>query len=942
MSIAARARRLCFVKVSALAVCAWPPAVAGRRAPTRLPPMRQPPPRRGVRGLDLAAIDRSVHPGDDFYKFANGTWLATTEIPPDRSTWGPTENMAEVAAERTRALLEAAGTASPAPGTMQQQAADYYASYMDDAGIEAKGLAPLQPMLARIAAIDSHAALSRALGEELRADVDALNNTNFRTDRLLGVWVTAALDDPATSRPYLLQGGLDLPDREYYLENSPRMAGVRKEFAAHVARTLRLAGVADADAAAAAIVALETRMARVHASRAESIDVLKANNPWKREEFPGRAPGIDWGAFLAGARLDTAPVIIVWHPSAVRGLSALVHSEPLASWKHWLTFHAIDRNAAVLPKAFVDERFAFHGKVLNGTPQLAERWKRGIAATSAAIPEAVGQIYVARYFPPETKAQMQAMVKNLITAFGARIDRLEWMSAATKVKARQKLATLRVGVGYPDTWVDYRGLQIVRGDAFGNRQRAERFEYQRHLAKLGKPVDKGEWWMSPQTVNALNLPLQNALNFPAAILAPPYFDPAAPAATNYGAIGAVIGHEITHSFDDIGAMFDAGGRLANWWTRRTAAVPRRGGAAGGAVRRLRAVSRPAPQRPADAQREHRRRRRPCHRARRLAGVAWRHGRARARRLHRSAAVLSRLRPGLADQVAGAGAAPGRHHRRARARRVPRRHGAQPRRVVRRVRREAGPRPVSPPGPARARLVRMNGPSIVAASVRAREPIPITRRAGPCHPTCGEGGGAHPHQRQQRRFGHVIGHRCGSEAHGHPVHRVHARPVAQSKLEAVDRERLVERPEDLVVGVLQRVEIVELHVERRDRQTAGVEQRDRAHVLEPGVRAGELEQHLHVPVAAAGIFVEHDEVGAPETLEREAERIHGHRPTIRGGGAAASDASDHMRRDRRGGGWDGCAGKRGYRECTGHLNQAARPTRGRHCECAADHHDASQA
>ena len=475
--------------------------------------------------------------------------------------------MAEDAAERTRALLEAAGKASPAPGTIEQQAADYYASYMDDAGIEAKGLAPLQPMLARIAAIDSPAALSRALGEELRADVDALNNTNFRTDRLFGVWVTAALDDPATSRPYLLQGGLDLPDREYYLENSPRMTGVRKEFAAHVARTLRLAAVADADAAAAAIVALETRMARVHASRAESIDVLKANNPWKREEFPGKAPGIDWGAFLAGARLDTAPVIIVWHPSAVRGLSALVRSEPLASWKHWLTFHAIDRNAAVLPKAFVDERFAFHGKVLNGTPQLAERWKRGIAATSAAIPEAVGRIYVARHFPPETKAQMQAMVKNLITAFGARIDRLEWMSAATKVKARQKLATLRVGVGYPDTWVDYRGLPIVRGDAFGNRQRAERFEYERHLAKLGKPVDKGEWWMSPQTVNALNLPLQNALNFPAAILAPPYFDPAAPAATNYGAIGAVIGHEITHSFDDIGAMFDAGGRLANWWTK---------------------------------------------------------------------------------------------------------------------------------------------------------------------------------------------------------------------------------------------------------------------------------------------------------------------------------------------------------------------------------------
>jgi len=337
--------------------------------------------------------------------------------------------------------------------------------------------------------------------------------------------------------------------------------------AGHVARTLALAGVPNADAAASAIVALETKMARAHASRAESLDVLKANNPWRREDFARKAPGLDWDAFLAGARLGTEPVIIAWHPGAVRGLSALVRSEPLDSWKRWLTFHAIDRNAAVLPKAFVDERFAFHGKVLNGTPQLAERWKRGVAATNAAIPEAVGQIYVARYFPPETKAQMQAMVKNLVTAFGARIDRLEWLSPDTKRKARQKLATLRVGVGYPDTWVDYRGLQIVKGDAFGNRQRAELFEYERHLKKLGKPVDKGEWWMSPQTVNALNLPLQNALNFPAAILAPPFFDPAATAAANYGATGATIGHEITHSFDDQGAMFDADGRLSNWWTK---------------------------------------------------------------------------------------------------------------------------------------------------------------------------------------------------------------------------------------------------------------------------------------------------------------------------------------------------------------------------------------
>jgi len=553
---------LALVVSSGLAASSCRQAASNAPAAATAPPA---PP--AVHGIDVAAIDRSVNPADDFYKFANGSWLAQTEIPADRSTWGPGDAMTEEAARRTRGLLEAAGAAAAAAGSVQQQAADYYASYMDEAGIEAKALTPLAPMLERIAAIDSHTALSRALGEELRADVDALNNTNFRTDRLFGVWVTAALDDLSTSRPYLLQGGLDLPDREYYLGTSARMVGIRQEYAGHIARTLRLAGVPDADAAAAAIVALETKMARVHATRAESLDVLKANNPWPRAEFARRAPGLDWDAFLAGARLDTAPIVIVWHPAATRGLSALVRSEPLAAWKHWLTFHAIDRNAAVLPKAFVDERFAFHGKVLNGTPQLAERWKRGVAATNGALPEAVGQLYVAKFFPPETKAQMQAMVKNLVTAFGARIDRLDWMSPATRVKARQKLATLRVGVGYPDAWVDYRGLQIVKGDAFGNRQRAERFEYERQLAKIGKPVDKGEWWMSPQTVNALNLPLQNALNFPAAILAPPYFDPAAPAAANYGAIGAVIGHEITHSFDDQGAMFDAEGRLSNWWTK---------------------------------------------------------------------------------------------------------------------------------------------------------------------------------------------------------------------------------------------------------------------------------------------------------------------------------------------------------------------------------------
>lgn len=539
-------------------------ACGGCKGPDKAPAASAPP---AARGIDISAIDRSIEPGNDFYAFVNGAWIARTEIPADRSTWGPAEAMGEQAATRTRELLENAGKASLKPGSIEQQVADYYASYVDEAAIDGKGVAPLKPLLDRIAAIDSPARLARALGEDLRADVDALNATNFHTDRLFGVWVTGDLNEPSKSTPYLLQGGLDLPDREYYVAHSPRMADIRAKFAAHVAKMLTLAGVANAEAAAKAVVALESKMARVHATREESLDVLKANNPWKRAEFLTKAPGLDWNGFFAGARLDGAPVIIVWHPSATRGLATLVRSEPLAAWKQWLTFHAIDRNASVLPKAFVDERFAFHGGVLSGTPQIADRWKRGVSSTNAALPEAVGQMYVAKYFPPETKAQMQAIVKNLITAFGARIDRLDWMSPATKARARQKLTTLRVGVGYPDKWVDYSALQIVKGDAFGNRQRAELFEYTRSLAKLGALVDKGEWWMSPQTVNAVNLPLQNALNFPAAILAPPYFDSAAPSATNYGAIGAVIGHEISHSFDDQGAMFDADGKLSNWWTK---------------------------------------------------------------------------------------------------------------------------------------------------------------------------------------------------------------------------------------------------------------------------------------------------------------------------------------------------------------------------------------
>jgi predicted metalloendopeptidase len=302
-------------------------------------------------------------------------------------------------------------------------------------------------------------------------------------------------------------------------------------------------------------------------SRAESEEVLKGNNHWSAAEFPQRAPGLDWPAYFAGAGLAQQREFVVWQPGAVTGISALAASVPLETWKDYLRFHLIDQLSGYLPKAFMAEEFAFHQKVLSGTPEQQPRWKRAVEETNAALGEAVGKLYVAKYFPPAEKARAEAMVRNLVAAFATRIDRLDWMAPATRAKAKAKLSALKVGVGYPDHWRDYSGLEVVRGEAFGNARRAQLFDYHYNLGKLGRPVDRGEWVMTPQLVNAVNLPAMNSLNFPAAILQPPNFDPQRDAVMDYGAIGAVIGHEISHSFDDQGALFDASGKLQNWWTQ---------------------------------------------------------------------------------------------------------------------------------------------------------------------------------------------------------------------------------------------------------------------------------------------------------------------------------------------------------------------------------------
>lgn len=525
-----------------------------------------PPSPLDLQGLDLAGMDRKVAPGDDFFAHANGTWLKITEIPADRRSYGTSAMVDDRTALRTAELIRGLA-AHPAPaGSEARKIGDYYASYMDEARIEALGLKPLQPALDRIAAIADRSALAKALGDGVRADVDVLNATNFYTDNFFGLWVAQDLDHPERYAPFLLQGGLGMPDRDYYLDPSPRMAGIRTQYQAYIAGLLKLAGIPDGETKAARIFELERRIAENHRSREASVDVVKGNNHWTRADFDAKAPGLDWGAFFQAAGLGQQDRFVVWQPEAFTGSAALVASQPLDTWKDYLAFHALDQAAPYLPKAFVEARFSFYGKALSGTPQLRERWKRGVDGTSNALGEAVGRLYVQRHFPAQEKARAQAMVKNILAAFGRRIDQLDWMAPETKAKAKAKLATLKVAVGYPDRWRDYSALEVRKGDALGNADRAARFELQRNLRKLGQPVDRDEWVMTPQTVNAVNLPVMNAMNFPAAILQAPDFSAKRSLAMNYGAIGATIGHEISHSFDDQGALFDASGRLQNWWT----------------------------------------------------------------------------------------------------------------------------------------------------------------------------------------------------------------------------------------------------------------------------------------------------------------------------------------------------------------------------------------
>ncbi|HET9100036.1 MAG TPA: M13 family metallopeptidase [Acidobacteriaceae bacterium] len=523
-------------------------------------------PQAATHGINVANMDRSVMPGDNFYLYANGDWIQQTTIPADRAAVGVFSALDDMANKNTAALIQESAKSNAPAGSEARKIADLYNSYMDPSAIEAKGLRPLHPQLAAIAAIKTRRDLARALGESLRADVDPLNNTNFHTANIFGLWVAPGFHDPEHYHPYLLAGGIELPNREYYLGDSAHMKEIQVKYHSHVAEMFRLAGFDDADERANRVIALEHAIAETHPSLAEDEDIHKANNTWKRSEFAAKAPGLDWVEYFRAAKLADQDSFIVWQPSAATGEAGLVASTPVGTWKDWLAYHVIEEYAGVLPKALAEEDFDFFGKTLVGVPQQRPRSQRGVFVVDRLLGDAVGKIYAQHYFPPQAKAAAEAMVANIIAAYRVRIEALTWMAPATKAQAEAKLNALYVGVGYPESWHSYAGYEVKPDDIFGNVWRAGTFRYQQQIERLGKAVDRKEWSMTPQTVNAVNLPLQDALNFPAAILQPPFFDAKAPAAVNYGAIGSIIGHEISHTFDTEGSTFDATGRLRDWWT----------------------------------------------------------------------------------------------------------------------------------------------------------------------------------------------------------------------------------------------------------------------------------------------------------------------------------------------------------------------------------------
>jgi putative endopeptidase len=508
-------------------------------------------------------MDRSIKPGEDFYQYANGGWLKTVTISAGQASYDNRATLTEKTSKRVRDLIQDAAASHPARGSVAQKVGDYYASFMDQDRVEARGMTPLTDELALISKITNKQALSAYLGATLNTEVDGLT---ANADHVFGLWVNQGFEDATRNYPHLLQGGLGMPDRDSYLDPSTKMAELRVQYQAHIAAILKLAGVADAEIKATHVLTLEIGIARSHAPDSDGADVFKQNNPWKHADFGSKAPGMDWDAYFRAAGLAAQSDFIVWQPTALIGTSALVDREAIDTWKDYLRFHLIEHYAAALPRTVAAEDFSFYGTIVSSAQKAPERRQVAIDATNAALGQAVGKLYTNQYFPSAAKAKAKAMVSDLVTAYRGRISNLTWMSSATKAKALAKLATLTIGVGYPDKWIDYSALEVKRDDAAGNMRRAEAFNRARNLGQLKQPADPAEWRIDPQTVGAVIMFTPNSEFFAAGILQPPYFDGDGDTASNYGSAGAGMAHEISHSFDELGNIYDDQGRLGNWWT----------------------------------------------------------------------------------------------------------------------------------------------------------------------------------------------------------------------------------------------------------------------------------------------------------------------------------------------------------------------------------------
>ncbi len=509
-------------------------------------------------GIDISALDPAVRPQDDLYQHVNGRWIAQHEIPADRAMDGAFRALHDRAEEHVRQIVEdAAGT--PSGTGVEAQIGALYASFMDTGTVEKLGTTPLRPDLALIENAASQAELTGALGALQRSGIGGG----------LGFWVDNDAKDPSRYVVHLYQSGLGLPDESYYRED--RYAAIRDAYVPHVARMLALAGVAQgeaADDAARRVMDLETKLAAGHWDVVRDRDADLTYNPLTLGALAERAPGFDWRAWAMalGAPAGAMDQLVVREPSYAETFASLWVSEPVADWQAWLAYRVVSARAPYLTEELVEASFDFYGRTLTGAQELRDRWKRGVALVQAALGEAVGKVYVERHFPPAHKDRMARLVETLVEAYRESITALDWMGEGTKVKALAKLDAFTPKIGYPVRWRDYSGLVVDAGDLVGNVRRASAFEQDRELRKIGTPIDRDEWFMTPQTVNAYYNPGMNEIVFPAAILQPPFFDAEADDAVNYGGIGAVIGHEIGHGFDDQGSKYDGDGRLEDWWT----------------------------------------------------------------------------------------------------------------------------------------------------------------------------------------------------------------------------------------------------------------------------------------------------------------------------------------------------------------------------------------